>query len=241
MQQAALDARSSRRGRGGRGRGRGGRGGRGGTSARSRGGRGGRSGDGERGALRGSRRGRQADDLGTNADRFSKRTEERSDEEEGVDFEVAAAEGMGDGRVKAKEIAANSDALRELCSDFSALESVLASGPLWVRLGEEFRDALGVPAKDTMARFLEEITSDDADSDVGVAHVPSAASRDLLDEMKQLSVQPAADEEVVPDNNDSMPITNKKGVDSGESAGQIGKAILAQDEEDDFDDWLDDM
>lgn len=136
------------RGRGSRGGGRGAlRGARG--SSKGRGGRGG-------GTKRPGLPRRKADELGSNDYRF-REPEENEDEDEfevGVDIEEAAASSMADDP-HAEAYGLNEDVFSGMFSvDLDVMEKALQSVPLWVRLGNISRFALGVADEDVVENYL---------------------------------------------------------------------------------------
>ncbi|PXF49023.1 hypothetical protein BWQ96_01161 [Gracilariopsis chorda] len=149
------------------------------------GGRRGSRGRGGRGVSRGTsrRNARKVDNLGSNEYRYRKDVENENDYDTGLDFEEATKSSTGEDIEKVR--LSDTDLLSELNADFSGLEKVLKNVPLWVKLGDSTRFALGVPDTETVSDYLDPFEPhDDLPQDVSTRLFPES----LLDGVEKLSL-----------------------------------------------------
>lgn len=261
------DSFSDPRKRSARGRGRGSRGGGRGASRGARGsskGRGGRGGGTKRpgGAPR-----RKAEDLGSNDYRF-REPEENEDEDEfevGIDIEEAATTSMADDP-HADAYRLNEDAFSGMFSvDLDGMEKALQSVPLWIRLGDVSRFALGVADDDVIENYLEPFEDEEetnvkplAGKGVGdeFAEALAGLSFDDVNQEQASTVDQAVStkepkvESIGMDDKSSVANTavgssadkaaTSTGTDRNKKSVDAAVALIA-DNRDDFDEWLDDV
>lgn len=242
-------ARSTRRGRG---RGRGERG--------KRGGRGGKRGRSVPRTQQGASHSRQQE-LGSNEYRFREREDEESDDfDAGKDFEEAAAGKMTDDpqfRPMDPE-----QFVPEFQVNLDSLNKALGSVPLWVRLGEFSRFCLDVPEDDVIDNYLTPLPSDEENERRDSRHEPDEradkAAQEFARELANLNFDDEEDKDPTSGREDSTAQTasNATDVALGKEGNRTGNAVVheelsltknsvsvevAEEEKDDFDQWLDDV
>lgn len=211
-------------------------------SSRSRG-----RGRGGRGRARGRGRGTgrippqrrfQDDNLGSNAYRFKEEEEEQDEDvnyDAGLDFEEAA-QAMDYQDSEEIDDVKKANGMGFLALDFSNLAKVMGSVPLWVRLGEQSRDALGVSKEASIYDFLE---SSEDEEKVSSPKQDSVIDR-LLEDVNTLSLDgdtslKQTDPAVVSDSKHDDNMLDKE----HKQPNVVNEELQEHDEPDDFDKWLD--
>lgn len=212
---------------------------------------------------------RKAEDLGSNAYRY-KEPEEVEDEDEfevGMDIEQAAAGSMKDDP-HADAYKLDDDPVLDLLSvNVEKMEKALASIPLWVRLGEVSRFALGIADDDLVENYLEPF-EDGEEPGSGKEMDEKAVDDEFSEALAGLNFDD--DEEQSdnlagnasnPENSTTKSVSDTLGrdnavkkvlerkVDDGVASTGVGEAgnpveNVAEsraDQLDDFDEWLDDV
>lgn len=147
--------------------------------SRGRGGRGGRGGTSRRNA-------KKMDNLGSNEYRYREEVDNEIEYDDGVDFEEAT---QSFAREEAANVQLNDvDLLSELNADFSGLERVLSSVPLWVKLGDSTRFALGVPDTERVHDYLDPLEPID---DLAEVKDTRPFPESLADGVEKLSLDPS--------------------------------------------------
>lgn len=166
----------------------------------------------------------------------------------GADFAEVASQPMYDPTTSNEELQSNVNLTDELAADFSKLESVLASVPLWVRLGEHSRFALGVSENDKIENYVDPLPSESAQHENVEAPQTNDSDTDFLRELAGLSL----DEDGTSDDNppqmemktSSDQHDKSQEDDTSASTAQTKHLPLSSspsEERDDFDKWLDEV
>lgn len=228
--------------------------------ARGRGRGGGRGGGRGRGKLPSRGRGKRTtgtqeqealdqNPLGSNEYRFQnlESSDSDHDSDSGADFEEAARGSMYDPNAKSKA-ADDVDVLTELVADFSGLEDVLETVPLWIRLGDQSKGVLGVPPEETIDRYLQPFdVPSEKNAETGKGE---DSGQTVLDDIAGLSLDDN-DTDTLPGQDDVVPIASGP---RDESSHRVQGSIALEknstsrntvnereEPQDEFDKWLDEI
>lgn len=171
------------------------------------------------------------DELWDNSTRYEEdRSVSDESDRDGLDFETEAGSTM---QIVAdsKDLISSADSLPlgDFTADFSGLEAVLASVPLWIRLGgsEHVRRVLGCDSEDDAKYLLDEKKSAERNPDGRVLEKGPATA--LLDEFTSLEIHQQGDNGHVAESDIQL---------QTEDRAKVAVADKTASDDDDFDAWL---